>query len=179
MNIGTHAMIIAISGKSGCGNSSVSKALAAKCGYTLINYTFREYAGEHGLRFEDVHHLASKNNKIDQYIDDKQVKLAQQGNCIVGSRLAIWKIEHAHIRVYLTGSLAIRARRISQRENTAYIQTLFKTWVRDTRDYLRYRKYYRINMNRYTFAELIVDSTHKSVADIVDIIYQQISCARH
>ena len=37
---------IAISGKSGCGNTTVSGLLAQKLGIKLINYTFRQLAEE-------------------------------------------------------------------------------------------------------------------------------------
>ena len=39
------ARIVAISGKSGCGNSTVSRLLSDRLGVQLINYTFRRMAG--------------------------------------------------------------------------------------------------------------------------------------
>lgn len=39
---------VAISGKSGCGNTTVSSMLAEKLGIKLINYTFRQLAAEKG-----------------------------------------------------------------------------------------------------------------------------------
>jgi len=167
-------MVIAISGKSGCGNSSVSRALAQKYGYTLINYTFREYAQEHGLRFDEIHALAKKGQEIDRYIDERQVKLAQKGDCVVGSRLAIWKIAHAHLRVYLTAPLFTRAYRISQREKIPYLVILFGTLLRDIKDRIRYRKYYGININNYKFVELIINSKKNSIADIIAAVDERL-----
>jgi cytidylate kinase len=40
---------IAISGKSGCGNTTVSTLLAKTLGIKLINYTFRQLAEEKGM----------------------------------------------------------------------------------------------------------------------------------
>ena len=44
---------IAVSGKSGCGNSTVSRLLAEKLGLKLINYTFHDMAEEAGIPFEE------------------------------------------------------------------------------------------------------------------------------
>ena len=40
---------IAISGKSGCGNTTVSSLLAKTLDITLINYTFRQMAAERNM----------------------------------------------------------------------------------------------------------------------------------
>ena len=45
---------IAISGKSGCGNTTVSTLLSQKLGIKLINYTFRQLAAEKGLTLAQV-----------------------------------------------------------------------------------------------------------------------------
>ena len=45
---------VAISGKSGCGNTTVSSMLAEKLGIKLINYTFRQLAAEKGLTLAEV-----------------------------------------------------------------------------------------------------------------------------
>jgi cytidylate kinase len=44
--------IITISGKSGCGNSTISKLIAEKFGYEHINLTLRQIAEEQGITFE-------------------------------------------------------------------------------------------------------------------------------
>lgn len=167
-------MTIAVSGKSGCGNSVVSAELAKKHRYTLINYTFREYAQEHGLRFADIHALAKKDTTIDKYIDTHQAELSQKGRCVVGSRLSIWKVPDPDLRVYLKAPLWVRAQRIARRENLPQIVSFIRTLVRDRRDRLRYRHYYGIDINDYAFVDLIVDVKKHSVADVIDIISHKI-----
>ena len=44
-------MRIAISSRSGCGNTTVTKLLAEKLGYPMINFTFRQMAEERGMDF--------------------------------------------------------------------------------------------------------------------------------
>lgn len=163
-------MVIAISGKSGCGNSSISRQLTKKYNYQLINYTFREYADEHNLRFEDIHALAKKSREIDEYIDHKQATLSQLGNCVIGSRLAIWKVPKPDVRVYLRASLWTRSKRIAGREHSLYIGSFIRTCIRDIRDRMRYKRYYNINIANYRFVDLVVDTSRHGIDETVDII---------
>ena len=50
----TERFNIAISGFSGCGNTTVSKMTADLMGMDFINYTFRSLAEEDGISFEEV-----------------------------------------------------------------------------------------------------------------------------
>ena len=81
---------IAISGKSGCGNSTVSKLVAEKLGLRVINYTFKNLARDSGMTFEELAQKAEKDPQYDLKIDRMQVELAREGGCVLGSRLAIW-----------------------------------------------------------------------------------------
>ena len=45
---------IAISGKSGCGNTTVSTLLSQKLNVTLINFTFRQLAAEKNMTLAEV-----------------------------------------------------------------------------------------------------------------------------
>lgn len=167
-------MIIAISGKSGCGNSTVCKTLAHRFNLTLINYTFREYAEENGLQFEDVHALAAKDGAIDRQIDQRQITLARKGNCIIGSRLAIWNIPNPTLKIYLSAPLTIRAKRIAQREHKHYVRALVLTYLRDHRDINRFKRIYDIDINNYHIADLIIDTSNKNIDKIVEIISNKV-----
>ena len=90
---------IAISGKSGCGNTTVSKIVADKLDLKFINYTFRTMAEEKGISFEELRQLAEESTAIDMELDKKQVYLAAEGKCVLGSRLAIWMIADADLKV--------------------------------------------------------------------------------
>jgi cytidylate kinase len=70
---------IAISGKSGCGNSTVSRLVAGRLGLRLVNYTFKDLARERGLSFEEVCLRAENDSEYDLTIDRMQVALAKEG----------------------------------------------------------------------------------------------------
>lgn len=150
-------MVIAISGKSGCGNTSVSRIVADTLGLKHINYTFHNIADEQNIPFKEFHEMADMDTKWDIYLDKKQIELASQGNCVLGSRLAIWLLEDADLKVYLEGALEVRASRIHKREGGVFEEVLRETEARDKKDHARYLDLYDIDTNEYSFADLIVN----------------------
>src|SRR5574344_2446243 len=107
---------IAISGKSGCGNTTVSTLLAQTLGIKLINYTFRQLAAEKGMSLAQVIENAKTDDSYDKFVDNHQVELARKESCVLGSRLAIWMLKEADLKVYLIASDELRAKRILNRE---------------------------------------------------------------
>ena len=165
---------IAISGKSGCGNTTVSKMVADKLDLKFINYTFRTMAEEKGISFEELRQLAEESNAVDMELDKKQVHLAAGVNCVLGSRLAIWMIDDADLKVYLEASPNIRAGRIANRENGILEEKIAETEDRDQKDSARYKKTYAIDNNKYDFADLIIDTDIHTVEEEVDIILKAV-----
>jgi cytidylate kinase len=150
---------VAISGKSGCGNTTVSRLVAEKLGLRMINYTFKTMAAEMGISFEELRELAEKDGKYDRELDLKQVQLAREPGCVLGSRLAIWVLEDADLKVYLDGPPEIRAARIAAREGKTVQEALRKTTERDQQDRDRYLKLYNINVDDFGFVDLHVDTS--------------------
>jgi cytidylate kinase len=163
---------IAVSGKSGCGNTTVSRLLAERLGIRLINYTFHDMAKERGISFEQLCLLAENDSQYDRYLDRRQVELALEGSCVLASRLAIWLLEQADLKVYLYASANVRARRISQREGTQWEQSLKDIQVRDSRDQNRYQKLYGMDIDNYDFANLVVNTEQGDQFYVVDKIVE-------
>ena len=107
---------IAISGKSGCGNTTVSTMLSKKLGIKLVNFTFRQLAQEKGLTLAQVIENAKTDDSYDITVDTRQVELAKSESSVLGSRLAIWVLKEADLKVYLYASDQTRAVRIFNRE---------------------------------------------------------------
>ena len=145
---------IAISGKSGCGNTTVSGLLAEKLGIKLINYTFRQLAAEKGMTLAEVIEAAKNDDSYDKYVDSHQVELAQAEPSVLGSRLAIWVMEKADLKVYLYASDETRAQRVFNREGGDLQQIKDFTAMRDREDTGRYKSFYGIDNNNYDFVDL-------------------------
>jgi len=154
----SNSVRIAVSGKSGCGNTTVSRLLAERLGVRLINYTFHDMAVERGISFEKLCLLAESDDNYDRYLDRRQVELAMAGSCVLASRLAIWLLDRADLKVYLCASAEVRSKRIAGRENIPWKQSLGDIDSRDTRDRNRYLKLYGIDIDAYDFADAIIDT---------------------
>ena len=166
-------MRIAVSGKSGCGNTTVSTLLAKRLGYPMINFTFRQMAQERNMDFWDFCALANRDDNIDKELDRRQVEMAMaEDNCILGSRLAIWMLKDADFKVYLLASDRERARRIAQREGGTIEERLTQTQDRDGHDTERYGRIYGIDNNDTSQANLVIDTEGKTPEQIVDLIIE-------
>ncbi len=161
---------IAISGKSGCGNTTVSRLLSRRLNIALINYTFHTMADEQNVSFEEMCHRAESDDRWDRYLDAEQVRRARQESCVLGSRLAIWVLEEADLKVYLTAPAEVRAGRIQKREGGELKEVLEATNERDRRDRARYQKLYNIDVENYDFADLVVDTVDYTPEEIVELI---------
>jgi cytidylate kinase len=163
---------IAVSGKSGCGNTTVSRILAERLGVRLINYTFHDMAAERGVSFEKLCLLAESDPQYDRHLDRRQVELAMEGSCVLASRLAIWLLEEADLKVYLYASKEARARRIAGRERIPWEQSFQDLEARDTRDRNRYLKLYGIDIDEYGFVDLVVDTERGDQFFVVERIIE-------
>jgi len=166
-------IIIAISGMSGCGNTTVSKIVADRLGLKFINFTFRTLAQEKGIELKKILELAAKDDSWDKEVDSRQVKLAREsGGCVVGSRLAIWMLEEADLKVYLRAKPETRAARIVKREGGDIKEISAFTAERDKHDNQRYIRIYNIDNYKYEFANLVIDTDHITPDEITDKIIE-------
>lgn len=165
---------IAVSGKSGCGNTTVSTLLSQALGVTLINYTFRQLAAEKGMTLAQVIESAKTDDSYDMYVDSHQVELAKKEPCVLGSRLAIWMLKEADLKVYLYASDEVRANRVFTREGGDLKQIQEFTAMRDSEDSRRYKKLYDIDNNAYSFADVIIDTSKYTPEQIVRQILDEL-----
>ena len=161
---------VAISGKSGCGNTTVSGLLSKTLGIKLINYTFRQLAEEKGMTLAQVIEAAKNDDSYDKYVDKHQVELAMKESCVLGSRLAIWMLKNADLKVYLFASDETRANRVFNREGGDIEQIKSFTAMRDSEDTKRYKEFYNIDNNNYDFVDLFIDVNTKTPEEIVQDI---------
>lgn len=166
---------IAVSGKSGCGNTTVSGLLAKTLGIKLINFTFRQLAEEKGMTLAQVIEAAKIDDSYDKTVDTRQVELAKKESCVLGSRLAIWMLKEADVKIYLLASDELRAKRILKREGGDLSEITAFTKMRDGEDTRRYKELYGIDNNDYEgTADLIVDTAVNVPEQIVQNILTEL-----
>ncbi|MDR0312347.1 MAG: cytidylate kinase family protein [Treponema sp.] len=166
---------IAVSGKSGCGNTTVSKIIADILNTRFINFTFRSLAQERGLDLAEVLELAAKDDSWDREVDSRQVALArEEGGCVLGSRLAIWMLPEADLKVFLAAKLETRAGRIQKREGGDLDKITAFTASRDDQDRGRYKRIYTIDHDDYAFVDLIIDTDDIEPKEIAERIIEKL-----
>jgi cytidylate kinase len=162
---------IAISGRSGCGNTTVSRMVAEKLNLQFINFTFRSLAEERKVTLKDILELAGKDDSIDKEVDARQTKLAAESSgCVLGSRLAIWILKEADLKIYLDANPQTRAARIVNREGGNLEEVAEFTANRDKQDHDRYLRLYGIDTNDYKFVDLIIDTGKYNPEEITNMI---------
>jgi cytidylate kinase len=167
-------MRIAISGKSGCGNTTVSRLVAEALGMRFINYTFRTLAAEKGKTLREILTLAAEDDSWDREVDRRQVALAREnGGCVLGSRLAVWMLTEAELKVYLRAAPETRARRIQNREGGSLEDVAAFTAERDRQDRERYLRIYQIDNDDYSFVDLVIDTDELTPPSISEIIVEK------
>jgi len=162
---------IAISGLSGCGNTTISKSVAEYFGLRFINFTFRSLAAERGISLNKILELAAGDDSWDREVDSRQVQIAREkGGCVLGSRLAVWMLEEADLKVYLKAKAETRAARIVKREGGCLDEIAAFTAERDRQDHNRYMRIYNIDNTKYEFADLVIDTDELEPDEITRII---------
>ena len=174
-------MRIAVSSKSGCGNTTVSTLLSEKLGYPMVNFTFRQMAQERGVDFWTFCRMAEDDYDIDRELDRRQVEMAmEQKDCILASRLAIWMLKEADLKVYLTATAETRAKRVYNREGGILEERYKETVRRDENDTNRYKTIYGIdNSKPEECADLIIATDDKTPDEIVSLIIKEVEKKTH
>ena len=114
--------------------------------------------------------MAGFYDSFDIAVDTRQVEMAKADSCVLGSRLAIWMLKEADIKVYLYASDEVRAKRILNREGGSLEEIASFTRMRDEQDSARYKKLYDIDNNDYSFVDLEIDTSLYNPEEIVEQI---------
>ncbi|MCK9547262.1 MAG: AAA family ATPase [Sphaerochaeta sp.] len=168
-------MRIAISGKSGCGNTTVTRLVSEALGYEMINFTFRTLAEERGLDFWHLSRLAERDDTFDLEVDRRQVEMARSHQrCVLGSRLAIWMLKEADVKIFLDATIEERSRRIAEREGGTIEERMAETVDRDRRDSARYKRLYSIDNNDTSIADVVIDTTALQAEEVAALIIEEV-----
>lgn len=163
---------IAISGHSGCGNTTATKNVGQTLALTVVNYTFRDLARDLQLAFEDVQRQASTTHVFDFLTDLNLIRASLRPRVVVGSRLAAWLVD-ADLRVWLQASLETRASRIYQREREkapSYEAVLYRTLQRDEQNRRRYLELYGIDINDHSDFDIIINTEKLTAEQVSSLI---------
>ena len=94
-------------------------------------------------------------------------------DCVLGSRLAIWMLDKADLKVYLTASAETRARRILKREGGTFEERYEQTFRSDSIDSARYMKIYGFdNTSAEEVEDIVIATDERTPEEIAGIIIE-------
>lgn len=172
-------VLIGISGGPGTGTTTLSKLLSARLGlpHVYAGQIFRAMAAEHGMSLSDFGHHAEKHPEIDRELDDRLVRIAREGDCILEGRMVVWQIEHAGVpalKVLLTAPERVRAERVANRENKTNVEAvLAENRDREASEAKRYHEIYGFEPNDPSKYDLVIDTSDKTPEHIADLVLME------
>jgi cytidylate kinase len=173
-------MRIAISGLSGCGNTTATTNVGSRLGIKTFNFTFRDLAKELGISFEQLHQEAPHNRVFDLLTDLHLMRASLSPDVVVGTRLAAW-LMNADLRIWLHASLEVRASRINRREsekNTSYEAVLYKTLKRDEQNRKRYLELYGLDINDHNDFDITINTQLLTAEQVSGLIVEAANWAK-
>ncbi|WNY26416.1 (d)CMP kinase [Methanolapillus ohkumae] len=172
-------MLITISGLPGTGTTTVSKILKERSGMDFISSgeIFRGLAEEMKMSLAEFGKFAESDPSVDLKIDRRQQDLSQtRDNLILEGRLAGYMSVDVPpgkpvLRICLKAPIETRVRRIMTREGTSSFKfEMDKTMTREASESIRYKNYYKIDLNDMSIYDLVIDTNRLSPEIIADII---------
>ncbi len=181
-------MIITLGGLSGSGKSTVKRLLGERLGWKTYSVgDMRErYAQEHNLTLEELNARDMIDGRGDRLVDAFQKELGEKEDSFIIDGWLSWFFIPKSFKVFLTINEKEAARRIFQahqehpderkdetRTNSVEeLQDLLHERLLQNKD--RYQKWYRVNFLDSAHYDLVLDTTEKTPAEVVDEILRHI-----
>jgi CMP/dCMP kinase len=169
------AFRITIAGDIGSGKSTVAKRIAESVGLQPLSTGSiqRQLAQARGLTVLGLNRLAEEDATVDKEIDNYLIGLPS-GDLVIESRMA-WHFVPDTLKVYLYVSDAEAALRVvgAQRTEENYGLIAHATQqilARRKSEVIRFKKYYKVDIDRLLNYNLVIDTTFVAVDEITKLV---------
>ncbi len=166
-------MIITVSGSHGTGKSTYAAriAQALRLRHVSAGVLFRRIAREKSLSLEVLGSRALENSSIDEVVDERTVKEAEEGNVVVDGQLAGWVLkDRADLRIFLTAPEPVRLERIARRDKMDVHHARAQTEQRESVQRERYLRHYGFHVEDRSIYHLILDTSLGSIEDTARVL---------
>ena len=177
---GNPKMVIAVSGLSGVGKTTIAKGIAKrfKLRYFSAGELFRSEARRRGLSLEEflgkLKEIEKKEKvNFDEYFDRKMLDLIYRGKVVVEGRLAgVLAGETAITRIWVHCPSGFVAQRVAERERVTAENAENGLRQRNKRDISRYWKKYKTNFASEKFYNVFLDNTQPIDESVNEACYK-------
>lgn len=168
-------MIITISGRPGSGKSVVASAVADTLGLPHVSAGdfMRQIAAERDLSILELSRSAEDHSAIDNEIDARTVRLAEEGGDFVMDARLGWHFIPGSFKVFLEVRPEVATRRIfdasrgTEHENTDLESTRRAIERRTESERHRYLEFYDLDYTDHSHYDLVVDTSDITVDEVV------------
>lgn len=164
------ATIIAISGFAGSGKNTVSRIVANKLSWRVVEPTFKTLAEREGISLMEFQKRAHSDFEIDKKFDEALVEQSREGNCVIATWLGPWMAPGKPFRVWLDAPQDIRSKRVGGREGEDDATALEHIKKRDADNLERYKKVYGIDISEHDGFDLVLDASKKTPNELAEEI---------
>ncbi len=179
-------MIITISGLPGSGKTTAAKEVARQL--SLKHYSIGDLRGrmamEKGMTLDEFNALGEKEAFTDRDADEYQKRLCQhEDEFVIDGRLSFHFIPRS-IKVFLKVDEKTGAGRIfndprsDERQHKSVEEVMQATDRRMASDRRRYKKYYNIDPFDESHYDMVIDTTHISIGEVVQKILDHVKNER-
>lgn len=164
---------IAVSGPPGSGKSTQAKLISSflNLEYFSAGSVFREIARLRGVSIEELSRIATSDPSIDLEIDRMVYERCLKGNVVLDGHLVGWVVgDIADLKIYLTASLMVRAKRISARDGVNLDVAFNQILIRENTQRNRFIKFYGYDPDDLSVFDLVVNTDNLGVQETFEII---------
>lgn len=174
-------MKITISGIVGSGKSTVAHILEKELNlpYRSVGNIMRDMADDRGIPFDELTEIAKTDKSIDFELDKRQREMNENGSdFVMDSRLGFYFIPDSY-KIFLKIDMDEAAKRIykgnRERENYASIEEVLNFSSRRVEaEKIRYKQCYGVDLTDENNFDLVIDTTHKGIEEVVKEILSSI-----
>src|SRR5947209_14397030 len=138
--------------------------------YVYGGQILRDLAREKGISLEELAESLEHNHEEECEIDERLIEAGKRDNVLVEGRTIGWIFPRdiPAVRIWLTCALEERLQRVQNREH--HPRSAENLLRREASDNRRYLTLYDIRPDDFSPFDLVVDTTHLSVDDVVSRI---------